>query len=592
MNVSEYIAEFFVKKGIKDIFLIDGAACASMIVGVAKNKNLNYYCPHHEQAGAFAIDGYVKASGSPSVMIATSGPAGQNLINGIAASWYDSVPAIYLTGNINSRFMKPSNEIRQHGFQENDIVSMVSTVTKYAAVVMRAEHIEYELEKAYQLAVSGRPGPVLLDIPMDVQKMELGSGKLLTYNENYKMVPVKENLQGYAVKLKEMIKKSERPVFLLGGGITISKANNVVKKLIKDLKIPYFVTWNMIDFDAYNNPYFGGKVGTYGGEGRNFGIQNCDLLIGLGTRISGRITGGMMDTFARGAKKVLIDIDQEDMKWQQIKADMNIVSNLSDFVPILNDVCSELELDYSDWVKKVLVWKEKYGVMCDEYYDSENVNPYVFMKILCEKMSEGDVLVHEAGGNAVITSQSFKGKKNQKVFSNHGNSSLGYALPAAVGAAIATKKPVLCITGDGGLNFNIQEFQTIKHYKLPVKVLIFNNYAYGITKSYRDTNFDSEYAGCDADHGLESPNFIDVAISYGLKTVKINNHKELELKLDEVINSKEAIVCDIDMNGFYDYLPKIGWKNPIEDMYPFLDRDEFRSNMIIPPLEGWEKPEL
>ena len=592
MNVSDYIASFFVRKGIKDIFLIDGAACASMIVGVAKNKDLNYYCPHHEQAGAFAIDGYVKASGKPSVMIATSGPAGQNLINGIAASWYDSVPAIYLTGNINSRFMKPSNEVRQHGFQENDIVSMVSTVTKYAAVVMKAEHIEYELEKAYQYAISGRPGPVLLDIPMDIQKMDLGSCRMMTYNENYKMVPVSENLFNYVEEIKELISQSDRPALLLGGGISISGVNEKIKELVSILKIPYFVTWNMIDFDSYDNPYYGGKVGTYGGEGRNFGVQNCDLLIGIGTRISGRITGGMMDTFARGAKKVLIDVDQEDMRWQQVKADINIAANLSDIIPIMLESFSGVNYDFAEWLSRVVNWKNKYGVMRDEYYESKNVNPYVFMQELCDKMSDGDVLVHEAGGNAVITSQSYKAKSNQKVFSNHGNSSLGYALPAAVGAAVATNKPVLCITGDGGLNFNIQEFQTIKHYNLPVKVLIFNNYAYGITKSYRDTNFQSEYAGCDAAHGLESPDFVKVAQSYGLKTVTINNNKEISEKLNEVLSSDEAVVCDINMNGFYDYLPKIGWKNPIEDMYPFLDREEFRSNMITPPLEGWEKPEL
>ena len=592
MNVSDYIANFFVRKGIKDIFLVDGAACACMIVSVANNSNLRYFCPHHEQAGAFAIDGYVKASGKPSVMIATSGPAGQNLINGIAASWYDSVPAIYLTGNINSRFMKPSNDVRQHGFQENDIVSMVSTVTKYASVVMRAEHIEYELEKAYQHATTGRPGPVLLDIPMDIQKMELPSLDMITFNENYKMVPILDNIQRQIEKIKGMIEESDRPALLLGGGVAISGVREKVKELVSKLGIPYFVTWNMIDFDAYDNPLFGGKVGTYGGEGRNFGIQNCDLLIGLGTRISGRITGGMMDTFARDAKKVLIDIDQEDMRWQQVKADVNIPVSLSDFIPMFIDSLVEGSYNFSQWVSKVIDWKEKYGVMREEYYQSKNVNPYVFMDVLCKKMSSGDVLVHEAGGNAVITSQSFKAKSNQKVFSNHGNSSLGYALPAAVGAAIATGKKVLCITGDGGLNFNIQELQTIKHYNLPVIVLIFNNYAYGITKSYRDTNFNSEYAGCDAEHGLASPDFIKISESYGLKTVRIDSNGEIDEKLNEILECDEAVVCDINMSGFYDYLPKIGWKNPIEDMYPFLDRAEFKSNMIIEPLEGWEKPEL
>jgi acetolactate synthase-1/2/3 large subunit len=205
-------------------------------------------------------------------------------------------------------------------------------------------------------------------------------------------------------------------------------------------------------------------------------------------------------------------------------------------------------------------------------------------------MKEGDVLVHEAGGNCVVTSQAFEAKANQRVFSNNGNSSLGYALPAAIGACIATQKPVICITGDGGLNFNIQEFQTLRHYNLPVKVLIFNNQAFGITKAYRDTNFQSEYAGVDAEHGMSSPDFRKVAEAYGLKTVYIHDHTELREKIRYVLNAKEPVICDINMVGFYDYNPKLGWSSPIEDQYPFLPRDEFRKNMIIEPLAGWENP--
>ena len=593
IKVSDYIVNFLVEKGIKDVFFIDGSACASMIVAVARNKNLRYFCPHHEQAGAFAVDGYYKASGKLSAMIATSGPAGQNLLNGIAASYYDSIPAIYLTGNINSKFMKPNNEIRQRGFQENDIVSMVKPVTKYSSMVLKPELIRYELEKAYYFATTGRPGPVLLDIPMDIQQSTVNENELI----GYRLLPMRKDttfIDQHINKILDMLDKAKRPVILLGGGVRLAQADDVVKALINELKVPVFTTWNMIDFCPNNYFYYGGRVGTFGGDGRNFGIQNCDLLISIGSRISGRITGGMVSTFARGAKKVIVDIDPAELVWQQVKGDLNIVCDAKVFAEEFLKIVKErkLEFNFRSWMSQVFDWRMQYSVMKKEYWMQENVNPYVFVKILSDEMKEGDVLVHEAGGNCVVTSQAFEAKQGQRVFSNNGNSSLGYALPAAIGASIATKKQVICITGDGGLNFNIQEFQTLKHYMLPVKVFIFNNDAYGITKAYRDTNFQSEYAGVDAEHGNSNPNFVKVADAYGLKTFKIDSFSEPRLRniIREVLSYPGPVVCDVNMKGFYDYQPKLGWRSPIEDQYPFLPREEFRRQMIIDPIEGWEDP--
>lgn len=592
MIVSDYIAKFLVEKGIKDVFFIDGSACASLIVAVARNKNLKYYCPLHEQAGAFAVDGYVKASGKLSVMIATSGPAGQNLLNGIAASYYDSIPAIYLTGQINSRFIKPTSLIRQHGFQENDIIAMAKPVTKYASMIKNAKDIKFEMEKAFHIATSGRPGPVLLDIPMDIQKTEIEENDIRSYiyeQCNTDLNNVRENIN---TALKWII-DAERPIFLIGGGVWLANANDATKKLIERLKIPFSETWNMIDFCDNNHPLYAGRVGTFGGDGRNFAIQNSDLLIAIGSRISGRITGGMMDTFARAAKKIIVDIDNEELNYQQVKGDLNINCDVKVFVEEFFKMTESQSFnkDFTWWTNKAINWKEKYKVFKEEYWKQEgSVNPYVLIKVLSEEMKAGDVLVHEAGGNCVVTSQTFEAKANQRVFSNNGNSSLGYSLPAAVGACIATQKPVICITGDGGLNFNIQELQTIKHHKLPVKVLIFNNQAYGITKAYRDTNFQSEYAGVDAEHGMSSPDFKKVAEAYGIKAVYIKDHSELREKIRDVLAANEPIICDINMVGFYDYNPKLGWRSPIEDQYPFLPRNEFRANMLIEPLDGWETP--
>jgi acetolactate synthase-1/2/3 large subunit len=589
MVVSDYIAEFFAENGIHDIFLIDGSACASLIVSIARHPHLRYYCPLHEQAGSFAVDGYVKASKRLAAMIATSGPAGQNLLNGIAASYYDSVPAIYLTGQINSRFLKPTSLIRQHGFQESDIISMAKPITKYAAMVKKPQDIRFELTKALHLATDGRPGPVLLDIPMDVQKAEIDLERLHTYIHAHRRFEIENEINSVV----KWLAKAERPIFLVGGGVWLAGANESVKSLIEHLRIPFAETWNMIDFCPNDHEMYAGRVGTFGGDGRNFAIQNSDLLISVGSRISGRITGGMMETFARAAKKVIVDIDNEELNYQQIRGDLNICCDAKLFSEKLLSILAEAGKmkDYSAWVERVQNWRQKYKVFKEEYWDQKHsVNPYVFVKALSDEMIEGDILVHEAGGNCVVTSQTFEAKEKQRVFTNNGNSSLGYALPAAVGACISSNKPVVCITGDGGLNFNIQEFQTLKHYNLPVKVMIFNNQAYGITKAYRDTNFQSEYAGVDAEHGMSSPDFLKVAEAYGLKTERITDHDLLRDKIRAVLQAEGPVICDINMAGFYNYNPKLGWKSPIEDQYPFLSRNEFLNNMIIEPLPGWENP--
>lgn len=593
MDCSEYLSKFLVEKGIKDVFFVDGSACAALAVAVARNGNLRYFCPLHEQAGAFAVDGYFKSSGKLSVMMATSGPGGQNLLNGVAAAYYDSMPALFITGQINSRFIKPSPTIRQHGFQETDIVSMAEPITKYAVMIKDPIKIRYELEKAYYLATNGRPGPVLIDIPMDVQKAVINENALCGYS-----IPIKksdnEDLKEKIRKGLSWLKEAKRPAILIGGGVWLSQANEEVKKLITTLKIPFFVTWNMIDFCEESYPFYGGRVGTYGGNGRNFGIQNCDFLLTIGSRISGRITGGMMDTFARAARKIIVDIDEEELKYQQVKGDLNICCDakifVSEFLKIISASSVPLP-DYQWWASKVNYWKQKYPVFQEEYLkQKDSVNPYVFVKVLSEEMKEGEVLVHEAGGNCVITSQSFEAKPNQRVFTNNGNSSLGYALPAAIGASIATNKNVICICGDGGLNFNIQELQTVRYHNLPIKIFVFNNYSFGITKLYRDTNFQSEYAGVDPEHGVSSPNFRDVAKAYGIKAVHIRDHSELREKIKSVLECKEPVLCDVNMKGFYDYKPRLGWGTPIEDQYPFLSRDEFRENMIIYPVKDWENP--
>jgi len=572
MKVSEYIGKFLVENNVNDIFFVDGGACASIIVGVTKNKNINYYCPQHEQSGAFAVDGYYKTSRKISAMIATSGPAAQNLINGIAASWYDSVPAIYITGNVKTSFLKKSESVRQLGFQESDIVSMVKGITKYSTMLMTAKNIKYELEKALYYATESRPGPILIDIPMDIQETEVNIQELLGFKSFYKNVFVPENSTNQILKIKEYLKTAKKPAFLIGGGVWISDATSIIKKLIKQTNVPYFVTWNMADFDSYTDELYGGKVGTFGGEGRNIAIQECDLLLCLGTRLPIRVTGNNIKSFASNARKIVVNIEQEELMHHPIDLDHILEMDVNDFAQeLLREVDCET-YSHKEWNDRVRILKENHGVVEAEYYNVKGyINPYVFMEKLSDNLTKDAIIVSEAGGNAVVTYQTYKAKNGQRIFSNHGNSSLGYALPASIGAAIASKKQVICLTGDGGLSFNIQELQTVQYYSLPIIIFVFNNNGYGITKAFRDSNFYGSYEGCDAEHGMSSPDYIKIADSYGINSLRINNLNELNSKLPEILLSNKAMLIDVNMGTYNDYLPRVEGMNSIENMYPPLE---------------------
>ena len=343
--------------------------------------------------------------------------------------------------------------------------------------------------------------------------------------------------------------------------------------------------------------YYAGRIGTYGGSGRNWN-QNSDLIISVGSRISGRITGGNVKTFARAAKKYLVDIDKSNLKkdFQQVKFDENLHCDakvfLKNFTKILKSSKYEIEKNKIDWTDKCMEWKNKYDPVKKEYFRNSNyVHPYAFIRKLSEKMSENDIFVADCGGNIVTCNHSFETKKGQRYFTNNGNSPMGFSFSGAIGAYFASpNKRIICIIGDGGMNMNIQELQTIKNYNIKIKTIILNNHIYGITKAFQETNFEGRCEAC-GPKGYLPPNFINISKAYGIKTMEINQNSEFEKKIDELLNIDEPIVVDVNCHDHHTYEPRIfGWKTPIEDMYPYLNREEFSNNMIIEPVEGWDKP--
>lgn len=599
MKVADFVINYLGSYGIDTAFIVSGAANGNLIDAFSRTDKMKYVVAMHEQAAGFAAEGYAKVSGKPGLAIATSGPGGMNLITPMGNCFYDSVPCIFLTGQINSGFLRPDPVIRQLGFQETDIVAIASPLTKYATMVKDPNDIKRELEKALFYATHGRPGPVLLDIPMDIQKKEVDPDALPGFDFEKETPKHDAVLVGEAIdRFLGDLEKAERPVMLVGGGVMIAGATKELREVGDLLKVPIFPTWNALDVVTSDYKYYGGRIGTYGGPGRNFGLQNSDLLLGVGCRFSGRITGGNVSSFARAAKKYAVDVDAGllEPKWQQVAIDENIFCDAKVFLGLLLEKLRDKNMkDFSSWMSRVAEWREKYDPVKPEFYDQkEPINPYVFVKTLSEEMQNDDVYVVDCGGNVVVSNHAFKTKEGQRYITNNGNSPMGFSFPGAMGAWFAApERRVVCVIGDGGFNMNIQELQTLKTYGIPVKTFIMNNHSYGIIKAYQDTNLEGRYVGSDPGSGYVAPDFIAISEAYGIKTVRINRTEDLKKKIEEVLALKEPVVCDVDCGEWYEYAPRIfGFKTPIEDMYPYLPREEFRSNMIIEPLEGWENPEM
>lgn len=597
MKLADYVIKFLADKGIDKIFLVYGAANGDLVDAFTRIKNTEYVATMHEQAAGFAAEGYAKIKGIPGAAIATSGPGGMNFVTPIGNCFYDSVPCVFITGQINSKFLRSDSSIRQVGFQETDIVGIVKPITKYAKMITDHKSIRYELEKAYFIALEGRRGPVLLDIPLDIQKIDINPNELEGFQESISNKTYV--IDGYIDKFLKDFSKSERPVILVGGGVRSANAVQELRQLGYLLKVPIFPTWNALDIVTSDYPYYGGRVGTYGGAGRNFGIQNSDLLLCIGTRLSGRITGGNINSFARKSKKYVVDVDETllQRKLQQVPFDVNIKSDARFFIEsLINSVKTydSLGNDHSDWMKQVLFWRATYDTVKAEFYKQEQiVHPYVFFRELSSLMKDDAVLVGDCGGNIVASNHAFETKLNQRNLTNNGNSPMGFSFAAAIGCWLAApEKQVVCTIGDGGFNMNLQELQTLINYNIKFKTFIVNNHIYGITKAYQETNFNGRAEAC-GPKGYNPPDFVKIVNAYGIKTVTINNHSELDSKIKEVLEFNGPVVCDVNCHEFHTYEPRIfGWKTPIEDMYPYLDRKEFKKNMIIEPLDGWENPEM
>ena len=594
MKLSDYVVSFLENLGVKDIFILAGGGSMHLVDSVGRSKSIRYICNHHEQAATIAAEAYARLTNNIGVALVTSGPGGTNTITGVIGAWLDSIPILVISGQVKIETTIINNtKLRQLGDQEINIIDIVKPITKYAVMVTNKNEIKYHLQKAIYLAKSGRPGPVWVDIPLDIQGAHIEKKSLKEYDYTN---DVKKDLDSKIDAVINLLKKSKRPVIIAGNGIRLSKAVEEFRILMEKLKIPVIATFVGYDIVPSTNPYYFGRYGSMGQRAGNFTVQNSDLVLAIGSRLNIRAISYNYKAFAREAMKIVVDIDPAELEKPTLKIDVPIWQDAKRFIVDLLKGIENHDIGYKDnWLKKCLEYKTKYPNITPEREDVKKfVDSYYFFKKLSNLTKDGTIFAFGNGTACMSSYHSFDVKPNQRVIVNSGCGSMGYGLPAAIGACFGNnKKSIICVTGDGSIQLNIQELQTIVHYKLPIKIFVLYNEGYISIRNTQKKFFNGFFVGANKESGISCPDMIKIAKAYGISTLTIKNHEELEYKIKEALSYPEAILCYVNINPEEKFYPKLYSEKkedgtivskPLEDMYPFLDRDEFKKNMIIKPV--------
>lgn len=594
VKLSDYIFDFLQKKGIEDIFAISGGGAMHLIDSIGKNEKLNYISAHHEQASAMAAEGYARVKGLPGVCVVTSGPGGTNTSTGVVGAWIDSIPMLVISGQVTSDTLSRGTNLRQFGIQECDNIKYAKDYTKYAVTVTDPKTIKYHLEKAYYEATTGRCGPAWLDIPLDVQGQIINLDEL----EGFTTPKIKESQIDNISEIISEIKKATRPVIIYGYGVRLSKSDEELLKFIEMTGIPVISSWTASDIIPTDHDLYVGRSGIMGDRAGNFSVQNSDLVIILGSRMSIPQVGYNYKLFAREAKKVMVDIDIEEINKASLNIDIKVVADLKNFFKQMFEYVKVEKIIFEkklSWVKKCQNWKEKYPVCLPEYKDEKGfINSFYFVDYLSSKLSNDAVVVTDMGTSFTCTMQTFKTKKGQRLFTSSGHASMGFGLPGVIGACVANnQQKTIGIDGEGGLQMNIQELQTIATYQLPIILFVINNNGYLTIRSMQQNHF-GRLVGSDPTSNVDCPDMEKLAAAYSLDFVRLSNHDELHNNLDYVLNHNKPIICEIMMNPEQPLIPRVSSmkmpdgrvvSKPLEDLFPFLPREEFESNMIIDLVE-------
>lgn len=591
IKLSDFVFKFLEEKEIKHAFMLPGGGAMHLVDSLGKSE-IEYFCFLHEQGASIAAEAYAQHTNTPGVVLVTSGPGATNAITAVTAGWIDSTPMIIISGQSKRADLVGDKGVRQIGSQEVQIIDMVKPITKYCVQVLEPEKIKYYLEKAYEEAVMGRPGPVWIDIPLDVQAVMLEEEELKGYasKNSEEDIDISETVS----KTIELLKISKKPLVLAGNGVKLSGAENDLYEVIDILQLPAETTWKTIDMLGEDDKLYVGHPGIMGDRGANLILQEADFILSIGCRLDTSVTAFNDRNFGKSAKKIVIDIDKNEIArmdmekeaWQACDAGI-FLEELKSAINVNRDKLwtEAIQKERREWIEYCKQLREKYPVITEEHKNVKKyVSAYYFIGELCKLLRNDDVIVPESSGGAgEITYQAFKIKKGQKMKNAAGLGSMGFGLPYAIGSCIANdKRRTILINGDGAFQLNIQELETLHRLNLPVKIFIWNNNGYASIRAMQRNNFNGHYVASEEKSGLTMPNITNIAKAYGFKTYRINNNEEVDKLLSEIMKDDEPIVCELMVLPEETVSPRVKaivgengkmMSGPLENMWPFLEEE-------------------
>jgi acetolactate synthase-1/2/3 large subunit len=587
MLLSDYVIQFLADKGVRDVFLVSGGGIMYLLDSLARNPAVRYYCNYHEQASTVAAEGYARVTNGVGVCLVTTGPGGANALSAIPAAWVDSIPLLVVCGQVKQELIADYGKIRQMGPQEGNIVGMAAPVTKYAKSVRDPKTIRYELEYAWYQAVSGRPGPVLLELPLDVQGAHIDPETLAGFTAP---AASREPVDGPVAQVLNEIRRARRPILVCGNGIHRARAQELLLAVLDKLKVPVVVPLTAKDVIAEDHPIYMGVFGVAGQRRANFAVQNSDCLVAIGAGLNCQKVGFNIPGFAPRARKIIVDVDPAQLHYQVVRPDVAVDADAGEF---LAEMLRQLEqgphTSADDWLAACENWRRRYPPVTPDYYaPSSYVNTYVFYDKLSEILGSDALMVT---GNALDTTsyfQAFRVKKGQRT-TNSGWGAMGWCLPLAVGTCIGSgKRKTLCCTGDGSFQFNVQELLTIAHYRLPIRMFVLNNQGYSNIRATQNSFFERRYVGADAASGVGNPRFDLLAAAYGMRYSRIATNDDIDDGVRAALSGDGPGICEVNVSPEQGIWPKASAfrrpdgtfeSRPLEDMAPFLSREELWENM-------------
>ncbi len=599
-TVAKYIADFFAEHGIKNNFTVTGGGAMFLNDALGHHPDIVSTYHHHEQAAAIAAEGFARLTNTPAIVCVTTGPGGTNALTGVLGAWLDSIPMIVISGQVKFSTTIASTDVplRQLGDQEFNIVDAARTMTKYAEMIIEPTRIKYCLEKMLYLATHGRPGPVWLDVPINIQSSFIETDRLDGYDPSEFDRTLPPPVDDATIeKILDHVKRAKRPVFNAGNGIRIAGAHDIFLRVIDKLNIPIATGWDSIDLIDDEHPLYAGRAGIMGDRAGNFAIQNSDLVLSVGSRLSIRQVGFNYKTWAREAFVIANDIDQDELRKPTLHVELPIWADAKDLLTRLDEALSDGRFaDDDDWIEQCHRWRKKYPVVQQKHFEQKGeVNVYAFIQTLSSKLDEGKITVVGNGSACVVGSHAYVIKRGQRFIINSGAASMGYDLPAAIGACIALGREIINITGDGSIMMNLQELETISFKRLPIKIFLINNRGYHSIRQTQSNYFQPPRVGVGEDSGdLGFPRFEKIAAAFELPYYRIDNNQSLGARLDEILSKDAPLICEVFVDTKQNFEPKAAAQKlpdgsmvsaTLENLSPFLPREELLSNLFIKPAE-------